>query len=38
LADELAEVNRVDNEIALLEKEIEYIKKEADQKMSNLTK
>ena len=38
LADELTEVNSVDNEIALLEKEIEHIKKEAEDKMNDLNK
>ena len=38
LTDELKEVNRIDNEIALLEKEIEHIKKEAEDKMNDLNK
>lgn len=38
LADELTEVNRVDNEIALLEKEIEHIKQDTEDKMNNLNK
>ncbi|MCD4713729.1 MAG: hypothetical protein K8R73_10645 [Clostridiales bacterium] len=38
LADELTEVNSIDNEIALLEKEIEHIKKEVEDKMNDLNK
>ncbi|MBE0451951.1 MAG: hypothetical protein IBX70_14080 [Clostridia bacterium] len=38
LVDDLTEINRVDNEIALLEEEIEHIKKEAEDKMNDLNK
>lgn len=38
LADELTEVNSLDNEIGLLEKEIEHIKLEAEEKMNELNK